>query len=165
MQRKSGSVRNKLMVACALVMAAVLAAPAAMARDRYQHRGNDSADMLGALVVGAVIGGVLVSASQHRDRYYDGGYYYPAQPYPSQGYYGGYPSYGYSGSGYYGYPAYGYGDRVSVGVVYRNHDNSWRGRDSRYYGRSYGYQGRHDYRRQGGWHRGGQGHYYSRHGH
>jgi len=58
MKRGPGSLRNKLMLACALTVAAVLATPAAMARDYRGHR-DDSGKVLGALVVGAVIGGVL----------------------------------------------------------------------------------------------------------
>jgi hypothetical protein len=96
MQRKHltkgrGSFRNKLMVACALVMAAILATPAAIARDHYRHGGDDTAKVVGALVVGAVIGGVLASSS-HRDNYYSGGNYYTAQPNQSN-YYGGYQAY------------------------------------------------------------------------
>ena len=98
MKRGPGSLRNKLMLACALTVAAVLATPAAMARDYRGHR-DDSGKVLGALVVGAVIGGVIASASQSSRTYYDDGYYYPAQSYPVQGYYQSYPSYP-------SYPAY-----------------------------------------------------------
>lgn len=168
MDSKTGSIRNKLMVACALVVAAVLATPAAMAHDHYRGHGDHSADVLGALVVGAVIGGVLVSASEHHDRYYDGGYY-SAPAYPQQGYYGGYPAayaypsypaYSYGNGGYYNDPSYG--GSVNVGVVYSN-GNRWRGRDGRYYGGSRGY-----YRGHQGYGRGDhgdRGRYYSRHGH
>lgn len=166
MQRKlstmtRASIRNKLMVACALVAACVLAAPAAMAHDSYRGRGDRSADILGALVVGAVIGGVLVSASQHHHDYYDSGYYYPAQAYPQPGYYGGYPAYSYNDGGYYSYPSYpGYGS-VNVGVVYTSgHDYRWRGRDNRHDRGARGYYGN-----RGGYYDGGQGRYYSRHGH
>ncbi len=159
MQSKTASIRNKLMAACALVMAAVLAAPAAMAHDGYRGHGDHSGDVLGALVVGAVIGGVLASASHHHDRYYDGGYAYPAQPYPSN-YYGSYPAYAYGNGGYYGYP--GYGGGVSVGVVYSNrggdYDRRGYDRSRRYYG-NYGHDGRGDR------YQGGRGHYYDRHGH
>jgi hypothetical protein len=181
MQSKSGLIRNKLMLACALVVAAVLAAPAAMARG-YRGHGDDSGKVLGALVVGAVIGGVIASASQH-DRY-DSGYYYPAQSYPPQGYYQSYPSYpaysygnggyssypsypaySYGNGGYYSYPSYG---NVNVGVVYSSRgghgyyggSHGYSGRGG-YYGGSRGYHGGRSYGGRGG----SQGHYYSRHGH
>lgn len=162
MQGKSGSIRNKLMVGCALVAAAVLATPAAMAHDGYRGHGDRSGDVLGALIVGAVIGGVLVSASQHHRDYYGGGYYYPAQAYPQPAYYGGYPAYSYNDGGYYNYPSYPSYGSVNVGVVYGNHDNHWRNPGGRYYGGSHGYYGNHGY---GGGYHGGQGRYYSRHGH
>lgn len=172
MQRKSGLIRNKLMLACALVAAAVLATPAAMARG-YRGHGDDSGKVLGALVVGAVIGGVIASASQH-DRY-DNGYYYPAQSYPPQGYYESYPAYAYDDGGYYSYPAYPSYGSVNVGVVYSGRGgHGYYGGSRGYYGHggygggsrgyyghgSYGGHGR-GYQDQGG----GQGHYYSRHGH
>jgi hypothetical protein len=145
MQRKTGSIRNSLVLACSLAVAAMLAAPTAMARGGYHGHSDRSADVLGALVVGAVIGGVLVSASQ-QDRGYRGDAYYPAPAYyPTQGYYGGYPTYG--NGGYYGSPNYGYGGSVSVGVVYSGgHDNRWHRGNSYYRGERSGY-------------------YYSRHGH
>lgn len=125
MQKTPGSIRNKLMIACAFVVACVLATPAAFAQARGHHdRRDHSADVIGALVVGAVIGGVLVSASQNHDRYYGNGYYYPQAyppPPPPPGYYGN--------SGYYGYPGQG---SVRIGVVYSPNDH-------RRYGRSYGY--------------------------
>jgi len=166
MKRKSGLIRNKLMLACALVAAAVLATPAAMARDYRGHGGDDSGKVLGALVVGAVIGGVIASASQH-DRY-DNGYYYPAQSYPPQGYYQSYPSYpaySYGNGGYYdSYPNYpGYGS-VNVGVVYSGRGGHGYYGGSR--GDSRGYYGHRSSGGHGGGYRGdGQGHYYSRHGH
>ena len=156
MQTKSGSIRNKLMLACAFAVAAVLATPAAMAHD-YRGHWDDSGKVLGALVIGAVIGGVIASASQHHNDHYNGGYYYPAQPYPSN-YYGSYPAYSY-GNGYYGDPGYSYGGRVNVGVVYSSHGSyNHRYRGSRHYGGSYG-------NHRGGYHHGGRGHYYPRHGH
>ena len=162
MQRKSGPIRNKLMLACALVAAAVLATPAAMAHD-YRGHGDDSGKVLGALVVGAVIGGVIASASQHHDRYYDGGYYYPPQSYP-QGYYESYPAYSYNDGGYYSYPSYPSYGSVNVGVVYssggRGYYRGSRGYDHRGYSGRGGYHGG-DYHG-GGYHGGGQGHYYSR---
>ncbi len=180
MQARSGSFRNKLMVACALVAAAVLATPVAMA---HEHRGDGdrTAAVVGALVVGAVIGGVVASASHHDHYYggyYGGGYGYPAQSYPS-GYYGGYPAYSYNSYpaysynsypaySYNGYPAYyggysyppSYGSRVRIGVVYSNRGDryrgrEYRGRDDRSYGHWRGGDGDGD--------RGGRGHYY--HGH
>jgi hypothetical protein len=162
MQRKSGSIRNKLMLACALVAAAVLATPAAMAHD-YRGHGDDSGKVLGALVVGAVIGGVIASASADHDRYYDNGYYYPPQSYPPQGYYESYPAYSYNDDGYYSYPAYPSYGSVNVGVVYtgrggHGYYGGSRGYDHRGYGGHGGYRG-------GDHHGGGQGHYYSRHGH
>lgn len=175
MQRKHlmnsrGSLRNKLMIACALVMAAVLATPAAMARDHYRHSDNTGA-VVGALVIGAVIGGVLASSSHH-DNYYQGGYAYPAQPYPSSyygsypsNYYGSYPAYSYNSYPAYGYnsgyyaPAPRYGSRVSVGVVYSSHgDRSRYYRGSSHNDRSHDYRGGH-----GRDNRGGQGHYYRGH--
>ena len=181
MQSKSRLIRNKLMLGCALMAAAVLATPAAMARG-YRGNGDDSGKVLGALVVGAVIGGVIASASQH-DRY-DNGYYYPAQNYPPQGYYQSYPSYpsypaySYDNGGYYNsYPSYG---SVNVGVVYSSHGGRgyYGGSHGNYGHRSYGgrgggYGGSHGYQGHGGYgghggsgnHGGGQGHYYSRHGH
>ena len=180
MQSKSGSIRNKLMLAGALVAAGVMATPVAMARGYHGHN-DDSGKVLGALVVGAVIGGVIASASQH-DRY-DNGYYYPAQNYPPQGYYQSYPSYpsypaySYGNGGYYNsYPSYPRYGGVNVGVVYSSSSRGGRG----YYGgsrgsydhRSYGghggdYGGSHGSHGHGssGNHGGGQGHYYSRHGH
>lgn len=130
MQRQSGSIRNKLMLACALVVAAAFATPAAMAHGAYRGHGGNGADVLGALVVGAVIGGVLVSASQHDHDYYRGGYAYPAPAYP-QGYYGGYPAYSYGGG--YGYPSYG---SVNVGVVYSHRGDGYRGHGGQYYNRN-----------------------------
>ena len=152
MQRKSGSIRNKLMVAVALVLAAVLATPAAMAHGYHRDR---SGDVLGALVVGAVIGGVIASASQSDRGYYDGGYY-PAQSYPPPGYYQSYPAYSYGGPGYYSDPGYGYGSSVNVGVVYSS-GGHWRG-DQRRYDNRRGY-----YR--GGGHYDNRGQYYRRNGH
>jgi hypothetical protein len=144
MQRKTGSIRNSLVLACSLAVAAMFAAPTAMARGGYHGHGDRSADVLGALVVGAVIGGVLVSASQ-QDRGYRSDAYYPAPVYPAQGYYGSYPAYG--NGGYYGSPGYGYGSSVNVGVVYNSgYDNRWHRGNSRYRGDRSGY-------------------YYSRHGH
>lgn len=184
------SIRNRLMLACAIGAAFALATPAAMARGHYHYRGNSSANVLGALVVGAVIGGVLVSASQQHNAYYGGGYYYPPQPYPSQGYYGGYaapypaypayPAYTYGTGGYYGYPAYGGG--VSVGVVYSSggYRGNYYGAPRGYYDRGYydrgsygrgsdgrggygqGNYGHGSYGHGGGSYRGNQGHYYSR---
>lgn len=181
MQSKSRLIRNKLMLGCALVAAAVLATPAAMARD-YRGHGDDTGKVLGALVVGAVIGSVIASASQH-DRY-DSGYYYPAQSYPPQGYYQSYPSYpsypaySYGNGGYYNsYPSYG---GVNVGVVYSNSGGHryYGGSHGNYGQRSYGgrgggYGGSHGYQGHGGYgghgssgnHGGSQGHYYSRHDH
>lgn len=161
MQRKSGSIRNKLMLACALVAAAVLATPAAMAHD-YRGHGDDSGKVLGALVVGAVIGGVIASASADHDRYYDNGYYYPPQSYPPQGYYESYPAYSYNDGGHYSYPAYPSYGSVNVGVVYSSGGHGYyrgsRGYDHRGYGGHGGYRG-------GDYHVGGQEHYYSGHGH
>lgn len=163
MQQKSASLRNKLMVACALVAAAVLATPAAMAHEHYGH-GDRAGAVIGALVVGAVIGGVVASASHHDD-YYRGGYYYPAQPYPSDYYgYNSYPAYSYNsypsyyGGGYYYPPTYG--SRVNVGVVYSNRGgyrgHEYRGRDYRgHYDHSSGHGRNGD--------RGGHGHYYRGH--
>lgn len=160
----SASIRNKLMVACGLVTAVMLASPAALAHDGYYHHGDRAGDLLGALVVGAVIGGVV--ASTHRDRYYyDGGYYAP-QPYPS-GYYG--YNNGYAYPAYQSYPAYGYGgyygSGVNVGVYYRGGYDHWRGhdrgyyRDSRgYYGGSQGWRDRNGRDHGNGGH--GHGHYY-----
>lgn len=162
MKKAPGSIRNKLMVACALVVAAGFATPAAMAHDSY--RGHDhSGEVIGALVVGAVIGGVIASASHHDHDYYNNGYYSQSY-YPQQGYYESAPAYSY-GNGYYNsYPAYSYpsyGSGVSVGVVY----NSGRryGRDSNR-GDYRGSYGHYDNRGYNGY-RGDQGHYYSRHGH
>ncbi|HEX5354528.1 MAG TPA: hypothetical protein VFW60_10650 [Rhodanobacteraceae bacterium] len=129
MQLKSTSIRNKLMVACAFVVAGVLATPAAFAQSHHDRR-NHSADVIGALVVGAVIGGVLVSASQHQNGYYGNRYEYPERAYPPP------PRY-YGDSGYYRNPGYG---SVNIGVVYTHRDNRWQGRDHRYYA------GPHDYR-------------------
>lgn len=155
MQQKTGSIRNSLVLACSLAVAAMFAAPTAMARGGYYGHSDRSADVLGALVVGAVIGGVLVSASQ-QDRGYRGDAYYPAPAYPVQGYYGGYPTYGnggyygsypaYGNGGYYGTPSYGYGSSVNVGVVYSSgYDNRRHRGNSHYRGDRSGY-------------------YYSRHG-
>ncbi|MGH8190555.1 MAG: hypothetical protein ACREP2_03830 [Rhodanobacteraceae bacterium] len=172
MQRTSRSIRNKLMVACAFVVACVLAAPTAFAHDGRSHHSNNGADVLGALVVGAVIGGVLVSASQNHHDYYNSGYNYPPPAYPSAGYYSGYPAYAYGSPGY-AYPSYGYGSRVNVGVVYNSHGNRaptryYRGRS--YYGGSHGYNGSRGYYGNRGnhyvrGHQGSQGRYYQRHGH
>lgn len=162
--------RNRLMVTCALIAAAMLAAPAAMARGHYGGHGDHAGDVLGALVVGAVIGGVLVGATQH-DNYDDDGYAYPSQPqYPPQGYDGryttgyAYPSYpAYPGG--YATPAYG---SVNVGVVYSS-GYGHRSYDRGYYDRV---RSRRDYRGSHAGHGGygnegyhGGGHYYSRHGH
>ena len=139
MRRGISGLRNKLMAGTALVMACALATPAAFARD---HNGHDDSDVLGALVVGAVIGGLLVSATDH-DRDYG---YYPARSYAPVGYYGAaYRSAPYYGPGYHGggyYPRYGYGHGVSVNIhsgrghshgggYYRSHDDH-HGYDHRY---------------------------------
>lgn len=147
MQRTTTSLRNRFMLGCALAAACALAAPSAFARGHYGHHGNHSGDTLAALLVGAVIGGVLVSVSNHDHDYYRGGYYYPPQPYASYGY--GYP--GYAPAYYGGYPGYGYTGGVNVGVVYSG---------GGYYGRT-----RNDYRRGG--YRGYNHHRYysSRRGH
>jgi hypothetical protein len=160
MQRTISGLRDKLMIACALVAACVLAAPSALAHDRYRG-GSHDADVLGALVVGAVIGGVLVGASRHQDE----GYYYPAQPYGPVVYDDG----PYYDGGYYAYPDEGYGGAVSVGV--------YSGGGGYYYDRGYrgprgyyrGYDGRGDYDRDGrsrggSYHRSGGNRDY-RHGH
>jgi len=178
MQQTSASLRNKLMVACALVAAAVLATPAAMAHEHHGH-GDRAGAMIGALVVGAVIGGVVASAS-HDDDYYRGGYYYPAQPYPSDYYgynsypsypYNSYPSYSYNsypsyyGGGYYYPPTYG--SRVNIGVVYSNRGGRYRGHDYRgHY--DHDYRGHYDRSYEHRWNgdrgdRGGGGHYYRGH--
>ncbi len=165
MQRQSTSLRSKLAVAGVLILALVLAAPTAMARDHhYRHGGHDrSADVLGALVVGAVIGGVLVSASNHHHDRYRGGYYYPARPYASYGYASPQPypaPVGYYG-GYYGsQPGYGYRGRVNIGVVYSSGHGHYR------HGRSYrrgGYYRHHGHQR-GNW-RGHRHHSYRGHRH
>lgn len=171
----SGSTRNKLMVACALVAAAVLATPAAMAHDRYYGHGDRAGGLLGALIVGAVIGGVVASANSHDDRYYyDSGYYAP-QPYPyASGYYGynAYPSY----PAYSSYPAYGYGggyygSGVNVGVYYsggrRGYDRGYYRGSNGYYGGSHGWRdhGDHDRGSRGYGHDRSGGHYYSHYGH
>ncbi|MGH8214272.1 MAG: hypothetical protein ACREPZ_01035 [Rhodanobacteraceae bacterium] len=173
MQNRSDSLRNKLMVACALVTVAILATPAAMARDHYRNS-NDTAKVVGALVVGAVIGGVLASSSHH-DNYYRGGYNYPAQAYPSN-YYGSYPAYSYNSYpaysynsypaySYNSYPSYGsnyyapaprYGSGVRVGVVYSSHGD----RSRNYRGHSQGYRSHGDRSHDN---RGGHGHYYRGH--
>jgi hypothetical protein len=156
MQLKSTSLRGKLMIGCALLVACVLAAPAAMAHDRYQGRGDRDSNLLGALVVGAVIGGVLVSASNHHRDYYGSGYYYPTTSYAPGGYYGGYPAYGYGGS-YNSYPAYGYGGGVNVGVVYSNRGGYYGGSRGYYHRHGYdGYHGNNGYRgeRRGNWNNG-----------
>lgn len=144
MQRETGSIRNSLVLACSLAVAAMFAAPTAMAHGGYYGHGDRSADVLGALVVGAVIGGVLVGASQ-QDRGYRSDAYYPVPAYPAQGYYSNYPAY--DDGGYYGSPSYGYGSSVNVGVVYSSgYGNRWH--------------------RGNGHYRGGRsGYYYSRHGH
>jgi hypothetical protein len=144
MQSRFASLRNKLMVACAFAVAGVLATPAAFAHGNYhEHSGSHDDDVVGALIVGAVIGGVLVSASHH-DRYYQGGYYYPAQPYAPVSYYGDYPAY--YGSGGYGYPA-------TVGVTYVS---GYRGGRGYYHGSPhdhYGYYTSHGHApSNGGWH-------------
>ncbi len=156
MTNRSASIRNKLMLACALVMAGVLATPAALAHDRYRHHDN-TGKVLGALVVGAVIGGVIASASQHDDGYYQSGYYqqgYPQQPYYYGSSYPAYPSY----PAY--YPSRGYGSSVNVGVVYTSGGGHYYRDSHRYRDRGY----RHGHRDRG-YDRGGRGHYYSRHDH
>lgn len=170
MQLKFSSLRGKLMVGCALLVACVLAAPAAMAHDRYQGRGSHDSNLLGALVVGAVIGGVLVSASNHHRDYYGSGYYYPTASYAPGGYYGGYnggyPAYGYGGS-YNSYPAYGYGGGVNVGVVYSNRGGYYGGSRG-YYSHGYnGYRGNNGYRGRDGYrgdHRGNSNNGWNRRG-
>ncbi len=139
MQRKSISLGSKLMAGCALVVACVLATPAAMAHGR--HGNNNTADVVGALVVGAVIGGVLVSASQHHDNYRQDRYYYPPQAYAPVGYnnyYNSYPA----------YQSYPYGGGVSVGVVYSNGGHYYRGygRTDHRYDRRWNNRGQHYYR-------------------
>lgn len=145
MQSRARSIRGKLVILAAGALAIVLAAPVASARDHYYHRDSSrGADVVGALVVGAVIGGVLASASQSRDAYYDGGYYPPPQAYPPPAAYYPPPAPVY----YQPYPAYPqpvYGGGVSLGVVY----SSGGGRRWSDASRSHGERG----------------HYYQRYGH
>lgn len=108
---------NKLMLTCALSLAALIAAPGAFARPHnYDYRGHSNYSQyhssrnwhrndhggFGALLAGAIIGGVLVNAIDNgRATTYYG-------PPPPAGYYGN----GY-GAGYYGDSSYGsgyYGD-------------------------------------------------------
>src|SRR5690348_15807986 len=137
--------RNKVMLLCGVLTAGMIAAPGAFARDhnysRYsghhdynrhgwhdRSRGNN----VGALLAGAIIGGVIVNAldnSQDYSRtyyappsgyYYNDGYgSYDGSRYYDNGYSGGY-GYGakYYGNGYqpayyqptYNQPGYYYGD-------------------------------------------------------
>lgn len=109
---------SKLMLTCALSMAALIAAPGAFARpynDDYRGHSNYSQyhssrnwhrndhGGFGALLAGAIIGGVLVNAI---DNGRPATYYGPPPP-PPAGYYGN------NGPGYYGDSSYGngyYGD-------------------------------------------------------
>lgn len=163
---RTASIRDKLMLACALVMAGVLATPAAMAHDHYRGHRDDTGKVLGALVVGAVIGGVIASSSHQRDTYYGGGYYAPAPVYyPSQGYYGNYPAYSY-GTGYYGSPAYypSYGS-VNVGVVYTSGGRHYRGRHDYRNGYRQGYRDSRHYDNRRGYYDNRRGYYDRRRGH
>lgn len=122
MQVQRSRLRNKLMLACALIAAGVLAAPGAFARshDNYRgysgygysgYRGHDRdhhGNAVAALVAGAVIGGLLVNAidQSHQTYYSQPTYYAPPQPqyYPgaSYGNDGYYNDGNYNGNGYYG---------------------------------------------------------------
>ena len=118
--------RNKSMLLCALAVTATLAAPGAFARDHgyyggyhdYSRHGwhHDHGNTVGALIAGALIGGVIVNAIDHSSHrtYYPQPYYAPPPPPPGYYYddgYRGQPYYdnGYNNSGYYNQPTY-YGD-------------------------------------------------------
>lgn len=118
--------RNKLMLLCGLLTAGMIAAPGAFARDHHYDRysgyhdygrhgwHHDHDNNVGALLAGAIIGGVIVNAIDHSHDY--SRTYYTSPSYYSQPtYYGPPPSgyyyndgYGSQGNGYYGNSYQGY---------------------------------------------------------
>lgn len=121
MQTQRSRFRNKVMLLCGLLTAGMIAAPGAFARDHdysrysghrdYDRHGwhdRDHGNNVGALLAGAIIGGVIVNAIDHSHDY-SRTYYAP----PSGYYYNG--GYGYNGNRYYdngdggGYYGNGYG--------------------------------------------------------
>jgi hypothetical protein len=127
MQTQRSRFRNKVMLLCGLLTAGMIAAPGAFARDhdysRYsghrdygRHGWHDrSHNNVGALLAGAIIGGVIVNALDNSHDY-SRTYYAP----PSGYYYN--DGYGYDGSRYYdnGYGGgyYGNGDTTYYGNGY-----------------------------------------------
>ena len=116
--------RNKAMLLCGLLTAGVIAAPGAFARDQHDSRysgyhdyssqnrysgyhdynsqnwhHHDRDDNIGALVAGALIGGVIVNALDHSHDY-SRTYYAPTSGYYNYDAYRSYGNgYGYEGNG------------------------------------------------------------------
>ncbi|HET9834832.1 MAG TPA: hypothetical protein VFP88_00590, partial [Rhodanobacteraceae bacterium] len=137
--------RNKLMLLCGLLTAGMIAAPGAFARDHhynrhsgYQHydrhnswHGRDHNSNVGALLAGALIGGVIVNAIDNSDSY-SRTYYSP----PSGYYNDGYGSSGYYNNGY-GYDGGGYYDRGYGTTYYGNAPAPTNYSQGYYYGGGY----------------------------
>lgn len=125
--------RNKVMLLCGVLTAGMIAAPGAFAHDhdsRYSgyhnydrhgwHDHDHDNGSVGALLAGAVIGGVIVNALDHSHDY--SRTYYSGTPYYRSSYYSQ-PTYYAPPSGYYyndGYGSYGNRGYYGNGGYYNN---------------------------------------------